>query len=288
MDMEKLIAEITEEVYKKLSSDTSFAAASASGLPNQPPYLKKKLSKYVDHTLLKPAADEGQIRKLCETAVKYDFASVCVNPGYVPLVKELLRNSGVNTCCVIGFPLGATTTEAKCRETADAIHNGADEVDMVINVGAIKSNNWALVKSDIEGVCMVARGKALVKVIIETGLLTDEEKVKACTASKLAGAQFVKTCTGFGTGVATVEDVRLMRKAVGPDMGVKASSGIRSYKDALAMIEAGADRLGTSAGPKIIDEAMGKPAADDHVCINCGACKKQCPTGNATIICTKY
>ncbi len=216
----------------------------------------ENLAKYIDHTLLKADATEEQIIKLCAEARQYRFASVCVNPGYVPLTAKELSGSGVKTCCVIGFPLGATTTAAKVQETIECIKNGADEVDMVINVGQVKSGNWIYVKKDIEEVVLAARGKALVKVIIETCLLTDEEKVKVCTISKIEGADFVKTSTGFSIGGATVEDVRLMRRTVGPRMGVKASGGVRDYRTAIAMIEAGADRIGTSNGVMIIKEGQ--------------------------------
>lgn len=216
----------------------------------------ENMAKYIDHTLLKADATEEQIIKLCAEARQYRFASVCVNPGYVPLTAKELSGSGVKTCCVIGFPLGATTTAAKVQETIDCIKNGADEVDMVINVGQVKSGNWIYVKKDIEEVVLAARGKALVKVIIETCLLTDEEKVKVCTISKIEGADFVKTSTGFSIGGATVEDVRLMRRTVGPRMGVKASGGVRDYRTAIAMIEAGVDRIGTSNGVMIIKEGQ--------------------------------
>jgi len=206
------------------------------------------LASIVDHTLLKQDATEDQIRKICQEAREYKFASVCVNPYYVPLVVEQLKGSGVKTCCVIGFPLGATTTKTKVFETKDAIENGVQEVDMVINVGAVKSGDWDYVRNDIESVVIAAGQKAIVKVIFETCLLSDDEKMKACTISKLAGANFVKTSTGFSTGGATVEDIRLMRKTVGQDMGVKASGGIKDYDTALAMVKAGATRLGTSSG----------------------------------------
>jgi len=206
------------------------------------------LASIVDHTLLKQDATEDQIRKICQEAREYKFASVCVNPYYVPLVVEQLKGSGVKTCCVIGFPLGATTTKTKVFETKDAIENGVQEVDMVINVGAVKSGDWDYVRNDIESVVIAAGQKAIVKVIFETYLLSDDEKMKACTISKLAGANFVKTSTGFSTGGATVEDIRLMRKTVGQDMGVKASGGIKDYDTALAMVKAGATRLGTSSG----------------------------------------
>ena len=212
----------------------------------------ENISKYIDHTYLKPEASVDDIRRICDEAKKYQTASVCVNPSYVKFVAEQLEGSGVTPCCVVGFPLGATTPEAKAFEAADAVKNGAREVDMVINVGAIKSGDWDLVQRDIEAVVNAVKGKALLKVIIECCLLTDEEKVLACKAAKAAGADFVKTSTGFSTGGATVADVRLMRETVGPEMGVKASGGVRTYEDAVAMIEAGASRLGASSTNKIV------------------------------------
>jgi len=209
------------------------------------------LASLVDHTLLKQDATVEQIRKVCLEAIEYKFASVCVNPSYVPLAAELLRGSCVKVCCVIGFPLGATTTKTKVSETKEVIDNGAQEVDMVINVGAVKSGNWDFVKNDIEAVIIAAGGKAILKVIIETCLLSNEEKIKTCAISKTAGADFVKTSTGFSTGGATVEDIMLMRKTVGQDMGVKASGGVKDYDTALAMVKAGATRLGTSSGVAI-------------------------------------
>ena len=253
MDIEKLNAEITEEIYKKVSSDTSFAASCGSS--------EMDMAKYLDDTLLKADATPDQIIKICKEAREYKTASVCVNSWYVPLVAKELAGSGVKTCCVIGFPLGACTTNTKVAETIDAIKKGADEVDMVINVGATKAGDWQYVKQDIEEVVVAARGKALVKVIIETCLLTDEEKVKVCTIAKLAGADFVKTSTGFSTGGAKVEDIRLMRQTVGPDMGVKASGGVRDYATAKAMIDAGATRIGTSSAKGILS---GAPEVAEH------------------------
>lgn len=211
-----------------------------------------KLNKYIDHTLLKPDAQQDQIEKLIEEARSYDFASVCVNPTWVNFTAEGLRDSDVKVCTVIGFPLGATTPFVKAFETKNAIQNGADEIDMVINIGALKSKNLALVEDDIQAV-VEASGDKVVKVIIETCLLTDDEKIAACQIAKSAGADFVKTSTGFSTGGATVADVALMRQTVGPDMGVKASGGARSYEDALAFIEAGATRIGTSSGVAIVE-----------------------------------
>lgn len=209
------------------------------------------LNKYIDHTLLKPETQVEQINQLCEEAKQYQFASVCVNPTWVAHCSELLKDSDVKVCTVIGFPLGATTTETKAFETKNAIENGADEIDMVINIGSLKDRRYEEVEDDIKAVVDAANGKT-VKVIIETSLLTKEEKQKACELAKKAGAHFVKTSTGFSGGGATVEDVHLMRLAVGPEMGVKASGGVRNLEDAQAMIKAGATRIGASAGVQIV------------------------------------
>lgn len=214
------------------------------------------LNKYIDHTLLKPEATSAMIDKLCDEAKQHDFASVCVNPFWVKRAAERLAGSQVAVCTVIGFPLGANTPEVKAAETRDAIANGAAEIDMVLNVGALKSGDQESVKRDIAAVVNAAGG-VLVKVILETGLLTDEEKVVACKLCVEAGANFVKTSTGFGPGGATVEDVALMRKTVGPAIGVKASGGVRDRSTALAMIKAGATRIGASAGIAIVS---GEPA----------------------------
>ena len=205
---------------------------------------------YIDHTLLKPDATPEQIRRLCTEADENGFASVCVNPAYVPLAAELLKDSAVNVCTVIGFPLGMNATAIKAAEALKAVQDGADELDMVIQVGQLKSGNLAYVEDDIRAVVKAGGGR-LVKVIIETALLTDEEKVTACQLAQRAGADFVKTCTGFSGGAASVHDIALMRKTVGPDMGVKASGGVRDYASAVALIEAGATRIGTSSGVAI-------------------------------------
>ncbi len=215
---------------------------------------KKTIAAMIDHTLLKPEATPAQIEKLCAEAAEYHFASVCVNPVYIPLAARLLKGTGVKVCCVVGFPLGAIAPEQKAAEAASCAAMGAEELDMVIHVGAAKAGDWALVQRDIEGVVKAAAGHT-VKVIIETCLLTDEEKVKACEAAKAAGAHFVKTSTGFSTGGATTHDIALMRKTVGPEMGVKASGGIRDYETAMEMIEAGANRIGASAGIAIVAAA---------------------------------
>lgn len=211
----------------------------------------------IDHTLLKPDASQDQIAQLCYEARKYTFASVCVNPVHVPLAAQLLKGSPVKVCTVVGFPLGATPATVKAYEAQQAIRDGATEIDMVINVGALKSQDYRAVYDDVAAVVRTSQaGHALVKVIIETALLTDEEKVVACQIAKAAGANFVKTSTGFGPGGATVADVQLMRQVVGSEMGVKASGGVRNYQDAQAMIAAGATRLGASAGVRIVQEAQ--------------------------------
>ncbi|MEH7107670.1 MULTISPECIES: deoxyribose-phosphate aldolase [Bacillaceae] len=211
--------------------------------------MNQDIAKMIDHTLLKADATKEQIVKLAEEAKEYTFASVCVNPTWVKTAAEALADKPeVKVCTVIGFPLGASTTETKAFETKNAIENGAGEIDMVINIGALKDKQDDLVEQDIRAVVEESKGKALVKVIIETCLLTDEEKIRACRLSVKAGADFVKTSTGFSTGGATVEDIRLMRETVGPEIGVKASGGVRSREDALAMIEAGATRIGASSG----------------------------------------
>jgi len=215
-----------------------------------------RVSHMIDHTLLKPDATKDQVAQLCYEAKKHSFASVCVNPSYVKLCADLLKDSDVLVCTVIGFPLGATSTESKAFEAQKAIRDGATEVDMVINVGALKSRDYERVEHDIAAVARaVHAGGAILKVIIEAALLTDEEKVAACQLAKVARANFVKTSTGFGPGGATAEDVALMRRVVGPGMGVKASGGIRSYEDAKKMIAAGASRIGASASVRIAQEA---------------------------------
>lgn len=209
------------------------------------------LSKMIDHTLLKQDATRIDIEKLCEEAKQFEMKSVCVNPTWVKFAKEKLKGSQVLVCTVIGFPLGATTTDVKVFETKNAIENGADEIDMVINIGALKNNEYDIVLEDIQKVVEAAQNKT-VKVIIETALLTDEEKIKACELAKRAGAHFVKTSTGFAKSGATVEDVLLMRQTVGKELGVKASGGVRSLEDMKKMIEAGATRIGTSSGVQIM------------------------------------
>lgn len=272
MDINEIIKTITEQVIAEINKNGSGSASDSGGY-----------AKYVDHTLLKPDATEDKIIKVCDEAKQYGFASVCVNPSYIELVARELKGSAVSPCVVVGFPLGATTPAVKAFETNEVIEKGAKEVDMVINIGAAKSGKWNLVEEDIRAVVRASRGRALVKVIIETCLLTDEEKVRACTVSKIAGADFVKTSTGFSTGGATVEDVRLMRKTVGEGMGVKASGAVRDYETAKKMIEAGANRLGTSSGVVIASKQ-----GEKHVCIGCGQCNVKCPAGNVTVNKSSY
>jgi len=214
-----------------------------------------KIAHYIDHTLLKPEATQEQITQVCEEAIEHGFASVCVNPCHVSLVNKKLSGTAVKTCAVVGFPLGANTTESKMFEARQAIKNGAQEIDMVMNIGALKDCQYTLVEKDIAEIVKVAKGKALVKVILECCLLTDDEKVQSCEIAMQAGADFVKTSTGFSTGGATIQDVRLMRSVVGDKVGVKASGGIRDYDTAIAIINAGATRIGASSSVVIVKNA---------------------------------
>ncbi|MEX2104388.1 MAG: deoxyribose-phosphate aldolase [Bacilli bacterium] len=214
---------------------------------------KKEVAALIDHTLLKPEATREMIEKLCQEAGQYTFASVCVNPYWVSLCAELLKVTEVKVCTVIGFPLGANSSATKAFETKQAIEDGATEVDMVINIGALKNGDKETVENDIRAVVEAARGKALVKVIIETSLLTEEEKVLACQLSKNAGADFVKTSTGFSTGGATIEDIALMHQTIGPEMGVKASGGVRDAASVQELVKAGATRIGASSGIAIVE-----------------------------------
>ncbi len=272
---EQLVEQITDIVLSKLNGATpisecfSFcgaeemrrmvdAGAARVGLVLGETASARDWASLIDHTLLKPEAAASDIRKLCEEAAQFGFASVCVNPFWIKTCAEILKNSGVPVCTVIGFPLGANATDTKVYETRRAIFDGAREVDMVINVGALKSGDDCTVERDIRHVTEAAHEAQIVcKVIIETALLTDEEKVRACLAAKAAGADFVKTSTGFAKGGATVEDIALMRSVVGADLGVKASGGVKSLEDARAMVEAGATRIGASVGVRIAQEASG-------------------------------
>lgn len=214
--------------------------------------ITEQISSMIDHTLLKPETAEADIRRLCMEAKEFQFAAVCVNPYWVPLAVRELSDTGVRVATVVGFPLGATDREVKGFEAARAIGQGAAEIDMVMNIGAMKSGDTETVREDIAYVAEVCKGKAVLKVIIETGCLTDEEKELAAAICKEAGADFVKTSTGFAPGSATVEDIRLIRRVVGPEMGIKASGGVRDLEQAVRMIEAGATRIGTSSGTKIV------------------------------------
>ncbi|WP_377888431.1 deoxyribose-phosphate aldolase [Alkalihalobacillus sp. R86527] len=223
--------------------------------------MNQKLANMIDHTALKPDTTRAQVEKLCEEAREFNFASVCVNPTWITLAADMLKGAEAKVCTVIGFPLGATTTETKSFETKDAIEKGATEVDMVINIAELKAGNDDYIVEDIKAVVEAAKGKALVKVIIETCLLTDEEKKRACELAVKAGTDYVKTSTGFSTGGATAEDIKLMRETVGPEIGVKASGGVRDLEGAQAMIDAGATRIGASAGVKIV---QGETADTDY------------------------
>ena len=215
------------------------------------------INKLIDHTLLKAFATKDDIKKICDEAIEYDFMSVCVNPANVELAKSYLKDSDVLVCTVIGFPLGANTMEAKWAETIDAVNNGADEIDMVINIGKAKEHDYDYITEEIQGVVGAASGK-LVKVIIENCYLTDEEKVEVCHCAAIAGAQFVKTSTGFGTGGATVHDVELMKNAIPAEMSVKASGGVRSFEDLEMFVKAGANRIGASSGVLIMNNQKAK------------------------------
>ncbi|MGH9775097.1 MAG: deoxyribose-phosphate aldolase [Candidatus Acidiferrales bacterium] len=218
--------------------------------------MEADIARLIDHTLLKPEASRKDVQKLCEEAVRFGFASVCINPWYVPLAAEMVRGSEVKVCTVVGFPLGATLPQVKVFEAEEALKLGAEEIDMVINVGALKSGQDDVVESDIRGVVEAShRGGAICKVIIEAALLTPDEKVRASMATKNARADFVKTSTGFGPGGATAEDVALMRAVVGGELGVKAAGGVRSLEDLKKMISAGATRIGASASVKIMEQA---------------------------------
>lgn len=251
----KLCVEKCPELVQRLVDGGAARIEAVPGIRNVPPGIAER----IDHTLLKPDATPEEIAWLCAEARQYHFASVCVNPCNVRQCSDALRGTGVTVCSVVGFPLGATLPEVKAYETERVIWDGAREVDMVINIGALKAGDHALVQRDIESVVHVAhRNRALVKVIIEAAYLTDDQKVKACLISKAAQADFVKTSTGFGPGGATLHDVELMRRTVGPEMGVKAAGGIRDYETFTKMIAAGATRIGASASIKILQEAAPK------------------------------
>ncbi len=285
LDIEELVSQITDVIMSRLGSTTSECALYHDecfikcpdrmqaiiadggvrlGLSGAESEAARAVALYIDHTLLKPDATRDEILKLCEEGARYGFASVCINPVWVREAACALRGSGVKVCTVIGFPLGANAPDTKAYEARRSLFDGASELDMVINIGALKSGDYALILRDIAGVVEVAReAGSLVKVIIETALLTDEEKIKACELARDAGADFVKTSTGFSKGGATAADIALMRRTVGGQMGVKASGGVKDLKQAQEMIRAGATRIGASVGVKIIQEAIGKPLASN-------------------------
>lgn len=245
MDINEIIRQVTEEICSKYGANVSAPAAAGNNAAD--------MAKYIDHTYLKPEATLTDIRKICDEAKKYHTASVCVNPSYIQYVAQQLEGSGVTPCCVIAFPLGACTPETKAFEASDAATKGAKEIDMVINIGAVKSGDWMLVKRDIEGVVNAVKGRAQVKVIIECCLLTDAEKVRLCQIVSRCGADYIKTSTGFSKGGATREDVKLMRENCPESVKVKAAGGISSLQDAEEFIALGAERLGTS---RVVKAAM--------------------------------
>lgn len=254
-DFDALIKDAVERVTRELAAAPS-EAAEADLTPAE-------IARLIDHTLLKPEAVESQVRTVCQEALDYNFASVCVNPTWIPLCAELLAGSDVNPCATIGFPLGAMTTASKAFEAADAVSLGATEADMVINVGRLRDREWETVFYDIATVAEVVHGSGvLLKVILETCLLTDEEKIAGSLLTKLAGADFVKTSTGFNKAGATIHDIRLMRATVGPEMGVKAAGGIHSAADVRRMVAAGATRIGASAGVQIMQSLAGAEPAE--------------------------
>ena len=247
-----------DRVGRVVNAGASRISSSLGGIPDDP-----SIARMIDHTILKPDATPDEIAQLCYEARKYEFASVCVNPTHVKMCAELLRGSGVKVCTVIGFPLGASSPEVKAYETETALRDGATEIDMVINIGALKAKDYDLVAKDINGVVRMAHSAgALVKVIIETALLSDEEKKIASLLTKEAGADYVKTSTGFASGGATAEDIAMIREVVGPELGIKASGGVKDFADAEKMVFAGATRIGASAGVKIVQgerEKTGTP-----------------------------
>jgi deoxyribose-phosphate aldolase len=274
MDIDNIINEVTKKVLTEQG---------ALDMKAQNGRYDASYAKYMDHTVLKPSTTRETLKKFCDEAKEYRFASVCVNSANVKYVAEQLKGTNVKACSVIGFPLGACTTLVKAVETAEAIKNGAQEVDMVINIGALKDKDYEYVLEDIKAVVNAAHPYALVKVIIETSALTDEEKVVACELAKRAKADFVKTSTGFGSGGATVDDVRLMKRTVGDACMVKASTGIDNREICDQMLAAGAVRMGTSKGIKIV-----KGEIDPAECKKCGACSAKCPTGNVSIVKNSY
>jgi deoxyribose-phosphate aldolase len=258
MKEDELIEKITREILAKLEKGGASVKSGTPKKSSSTTITTHELAGYIDHTLLKPGATEKQFEQLCSEALEYKFMSVCVNSSWVPYIAKKLRGSSVKVCSVVGFPLGEMDTRSKAFETRNAIASGAHEIDMVINTSALKSGNLKLVEEDIRAIKRACRSTTILKVIIETSLLTDAEKVIACEISKKVGADFVKTSTGFTGAGATVEDVALMRRVVGPKIGVKASGGIRDYKTAVAMINAGATRIGAGGSVAIVSGSTAK------------------------------
>ncbi|NOZ34572.1 MAG: deoxyribose-phosphate aldolase [Chlorobi bacterium] len=255
MDHNELVDKITNEIMSRLKNNLDLKNSITGNVNSETPNLgitTQQMARYIDHTLLKPDAIDKQFDQLCDEAKKYNFYSVCVNSGWVSYVAKKVRGSDVKVCSVIGFPLGESDSRSKAFETRNAIDNGANEIDMVISVSALKSGNLKYVEEDIRAVKRACRSTTVLKVILETSLLDENEKIIACEISKKVGVDFVKTSTGFGGGGATVGDIELMRRVVGPEMGVKASGGIRDFKTAAAMIKAGATRIGAGAGVAIV------------------------------------
>ena len=259
MEHKDLVDKITKEVMNRLNermkNEGSGNVGESKKESDKPIISPTELARFIDHTLLKPGSVKSQFVQLCDEAIKFNFYSVCVNSGWVEFVAKRLRGTGIKVCSVIGFPLGEMETRSKAFEAQNAIANGANEIDMVINVGALKSRNLKLVEEDIRAIRRACRNNTILKVIIETSLLTEEEKILACEISKKAEADFVKTSTGFSASGATVADVELMRRVVGPKMGVKASGGITDYNKAVAMIQAGANRLGCGSSVAVVTGA---------------------------------
>ncbi|MDR1506043.1 MAG: deoxyribose-phosphate aldolase [Treponema sp.] len=283
MDINEIVKQVTASVMEKVgasegkfdSRQTPPAVSGQNAAAYDPSY-----GQYMDHTVLKPETVKATLKRFCDEAKQYHFASVCVNPANIPYVASQLKGSGVKACAVIGFPFGANTSFIKAAEATDAIKNGAGEVDMVINIGALKDREYDVVYNDILAVVNASHPAAIVKVIIETSALTDEEKVAACTLAKKAGADFVKTSTGYGTGGATLEDVRLMKQVVGDALKVKASTGINDRRICDEFLKAGAVRMGTSKGIKIV---KGEVDIKPEDCEKCGKCSAKCPSGIVTI-----
>lgn len=264
MDTEKLIQQITQEVMSQITKSPNQPLNMSQAKIENASFVNKKVltgpevARYIDHTLLKPDCTKQQIITLCDEAKEYNFATVCINPYWVPLAAKELKGSNIGITTVVGFPLGSTTTYSKIVEAKDSIFNGATEIDMVMNVSALKSGDLDAVKKDVEGVVRACKGQAIVKVILETGFLTEEEIKKASVICKMAGADFVKTSTGFGPGCATPENIAIMREAVGPEMGVKASACVRDLDTVRKVMAAGANRIGASSSVAIVTGGKGE------------------------------